>query len=106
MRTVSKDVHKDSQHRLHDSCKAAPGGGLRGAGGEARGRRGLGQGAVALTSTVATGDAVPAADAAMIVTIAVPPVMTTVAASALSRYQRSSAGANQSANRRAAAAAS
>jgi hypothetical protein len=53
----------------------------------------LGQGAVALMSTVAMGDAVPAADAAMIVTIAVPPVMTTVAASPLSRYQRSSAGA-------------
>jgi len=32
--------------------------------------------------------------------------MTTAAASALSRYQRSSAGANQSANRCAAAAAS
>jgi hypothetical protein len=32
--------------------------------------------------------------------------MTTVAASALSRYQRSRAGANQSANRFAAAAAS
>jgi len=56
--------------------------------------------------TVATGDAVPAATAAMIVTIAMPPVMMTVAASALSRYQRSSAGANQSANRCAAAAAS
>jgi len=57
-------------------------------------------------STVATGDAVPAAAAAMIVTIAVPPVMTTAVASALSRNQRSSAGANQSANRCAAAAAS
>ena len=57
-------------------------------------------------STVAMGDAVPAAAAAMIVTIAVPPVMTTGVASALSRYQRSSAGANQSANRCAAAAAS
>ena len=111
-------THRVSRNHRRLWCRGLGASSFYRVSGRAARRRIIGQGDVryvgvprvllihAQISTVAMGDAVPAAAAAMIVTIAVPPVMTTAAPSALSRYQRSSAGANQSANRCAAAAAS